>query len=96
MEDMRKDGVIYIVTRNSPVLLTQRGLYYEDIIQLGSVRTGAMERRLRGQLRAYPLLELRVLRKSLEVVELPVNYRNQGVVGFDLAGEEGGFPRKNI
>ena len=34
------------------------------------------------------------MRKSLEVAELAVNYRNQGVVGFDLAGEEGGFPPK--
>jgi adenosine deaminase len=31
---------------------------------------------------------------SQEVAELAVEYRNQGVIGFDLAGEEGGYPPK--
>jgi adenosine deaminase len=31
---------------------------------------------------------------SLEMAELAVDYRERGVVGFDLAGEEGGFPPK--
>lgn len=33
--------------------------------------------------------------KSLEIAELAVNYRSKGVVGFDLAGEEGGYPPKD-
>jgi adenosine deaminase len=31
---------------------------------------------------------------SLEIAELAVDFRDRGVVGFDLAGEEGGFPPK--
>jgi adenosine deaminase len=31
---------------------------------------------------------------SLEIAELAVDFRNKGVVGFDLAGEEGGYPPK--
>jgi adenosine deaminase len=31
---------------------------------------------------------------SLEMAELAVDFRARGVVGFDLAGEEGGFPPK--
>jgi adenosine deaminase len=31
---------------------------------------------------------------SLEMAELAVDFRDRGVVGFDLAGEEGGFPPK--
>ena len=31
---------------------------------------------------------------SLEMAELAVDFRNRGVVGFDLAGEEGGYPPK--
>ena len=31
---------------------------------------------------------------SLEIAELAVDFRNRGVVGFDLAGEEGGYPPK--
>jgi adenosine deaminase len=37
---------------------------------------------------------MRNMKNSLEMAELAVNYRNQGVVGFDLAGEEGGYPPK--
>jgi adenosine deaminase len=31
---------------------------------------------------------------SMEIAELAVDFRQQGVVGFDLAGEEGGYPPK--
>ena len=31
---------------------------------------------------------------SLEMAELAVDFRPHGVVGFDLAGEEGGYPAK--
>jgi adenosine deaminase len=31
---------------------------------------------------------------SLEMAELAVDFRDRGVVGFDLAGEEGGYPAK--
>jgi adenosine deaminase len=34
------------------------------------------------------------MKNTLEIAELAVNFRNQGVVGFDLAGEEGGYPPK--
>ena len=32
--------------------------------------------------------------ESLEMAELAVDFRSRGVVGFDLAGEEGGYPAK--
>jgi adenosine deaminase len=34
------------------------------------------------------------MKLSLEMAELAVDYRERGVVGFDLAGEEGGYPPK--
>ena len=34
------------------------------------------------------------MKNTLEIAELAVNFRSQGVVGFDLAGEEGGYPPK--
>jgi adenosine deaminase len=37
---------------------------------------------------------MRNMKNTLEIAELAINYRSQGVVGFDLAGEEGGFPPK--
>ena len=37
---------------------------------------------------------MRNMRLSQEMAELAVDFRERGVVGFDLAGEEGGFPPK--
>ena len=37
---------------------------------------------------------MRNMQLSLEMAELAVDFRERGVVGFDLAGEEGGFPPK--
>ena len=37
---------------------------------------------------------MRNLKVSSEMAELAVDFRERGVVGFDLAGEEGGFPPK--
>jgi adenosine deaminase len=37
---------------------------------------------------------MRNMKLSQEMAELAVDYRERGVVGFDLAGEEGGYPPK--
>ena len=37
---------------------------------------------------------MRNMHVSLEMAELAVDFRQRGVVGFDLAGEEGGYPPK--
>jgi adenosine deaminase len=37
---------------------------------------------------------MRNMSTSLEMAELAVDFRERGVVGFDLAGEEGGYPPK--
>jgi adenosine deaminase len=41
------------------------------------------------------LCGMRNMKNTLEIAELAVNFRTMGVVGFDLAGEEGGYPPKN-
>jgi adenosine deaminase len=40
------------------------------------------------------LCGMRNMKNTLEIAELAVNFRNKGVIGFDLAGEEGGYPPK--
>ncbi len=93
MEDMYHDGVCYIETRFCPHLLTDRGLYSEEIV--GYVLEG-LERGKKDFGVNYGLIicGMRNMRRSLEMAELAVNFRKQGVVGFDLAGEEGGYPPK--
>lgn len=93
IEDMHKDGVCYVETRFAPVFHTQKGLYYEGIMD--AVLTG-LERGKRDFGVGYGLIlcGMRNMKNTLEIAELAVNYRKKGVVGFDLAGEEGGYPPK--
>ncbi|MBU1100619.1 MAG: adenosine deaminase [Bacteroidetes bacterium] len=93
MEDMYNDGVCYVETRFAPVFHTDKGLYHEDIINavLSGLEKGKKDF---GVGFGLILCGMRNMSNTLEIAELAVNYRNQGIVGFDLAGEEGGFPPK--
>lgn len=93
MEDMKNDGVCYVETRFAPMFSTQKGLYNEDVVQ--AVLTG-LERGKKDFGVGYGLIicGMRNMKNTLEMAELAVNFRNEGVVGFDLAGEEGGYPPK--
>jgi adenosine deaminase len=93
MEDMKNDGVCYVETRFAPVFHSQKGLYNEDIINavLEGLEKGKNDF---GVGFGLILCGMRNMENTLEIAELAVNFRRQGVVGFDLAGEEGGFPPK--
>ncbi len=93
MEDMHKDGVCYVETRFAPVFHTERGLWYEDII---SAVLEGLEKGKNDFGVGYGLIlcGMRNMKNTLEMAELAVNFRRNGVVGFDLAGEEGGYPPK--
>lgn len=93
MEDMKNDGVCYVETRFAPVFHTQKGLYYEETVDavLAGLEKGKKEF---GVGYGLILCGMRNMKNTLDIAELSVNFRNQGVVGFDLAGEEGGYPPK--
>lgn len=93
MEDMKNDGVCYVETRFAPVFHTSKGLYNEDVVQ--AVLNG-LERGKKDFGVGYGLIlcGMRNMKNTLDIAELAVNFRKQGVVGFDLAGEEGGYPPK--
>jgi adenosine deaminase len=92
-EDLSKDGVIYFETRFAPVFHTQKGLSHQQV--LSSVLKG-LERGQKdfGVLSGVIVCAMRNMDVSLEMAELAVDFRDRGVVGFDLAGEEGGHPPK--
>jgi adenosine deaminase len=93
IEDMHNDGVCYVETRFAPVFHTLNGLHIEETVQ--AVLSGLeMGRKKFGVGYGLILCAMRNMNTSLEIAELAVNFRKQGVVGFDLAGEEGGFPPK--
>lgn len=93
MEDMKNDGVCYVETRFAPVFHTSKGLYNEDVV---SAVLAGLEKGKKDFGVGYGLIlcGMRNMKNTLEIAELAVNFRHQGVVGFDLAGEEGGYPPK--
>lgn len=94
--DLARDGVVYAEVRMAPELLTEKGLTLSAAIEaiLEGFRAGEAEAKAEGNLiRVTSLLcGMRQNQLSQEVAELAVKYRDKGVVGFDIAGPEDGFP----
>ncbi len=92
-EDLRKDGVVYFETRFAPVFHTRKGLTHQQVV---SAVLKGLERGRKdfGVSSGLIICAMRNMDVSLEMAELAVDFRERGVVGFDLAGEEGGYPPK--
>jgi adenosine deaminase len=89
--DLAEDGVVYAEVRFAPELHTQNGLTLTQVID--AVIAGFAEGQLQAPIRIGVLLTaMRHAARSREIAELAVTYRDQGVVGFDIAGAEAGFP----
>jgi adenosine deaminase len=93
MEDMYNDGVVYVETRFAPIFHTERNLHTDEVV---SAVLKGLERGKNDFGVEYGLIicAMRNMQLSQEMAELAVDFRERGVVGFDLAGEEGGFPPK--
>jgi len=93
MEDMKADGVVYVETRFAPVFHTEKGLHGDEVVNavLRGLERGKKDF---GVEYGVILCAMRNMKLSLETAELAVDFRERGVVGFDLAGEEGGYPPK--
>jgi adenosine deaminase len=92
-EDLSKDGVVYFETRFAPVFHTRNGLTHQQVVS-AVLRGLERGRRNFGVSSGLIICAMRNMDVSLEMAELAVDFRARGVVGFDLAGEEGGFPPK--
>jgi adenosine deaminase len=92
-EDLRRDGVVYFETRFAPVFHTRKGLTHQQVV---SAVLKGLERGRKdfGIASGLIICAMRNMDVSLEMAELAVDFRERGVVGFDLAGEEGGYPPK--
>jgi adenosine deaminase len=93
IEDMSRDGVVYVETRFAPIFHTDGGLHRDETVN--AVLKG-LERGKKEYGVGYGLIlcAMRNMKLSEEIAELAVDFRERGVVGFDLAGEEGGYPPK--
>jgi adenosine deaminase len=88
-EDLAADGIVYAEVRFAPELHTDGGLSLDQVVEavLEGFRRGSSGRRIRVQ---ALLTAMRTAARSLEIAELAVRYRDDGVVGFDIAGAEAG------
>lgn len=93
--DLADDGVIYAELRWAPEQHLARGLTLDETVE--AVQDG-LERGMEevsnrgGFIRTGQLVTaMRHADRGLEIAELAVRHRNNGVVGFDIAGAEKGF-----
>lgn len=93
IEDMYHDGVAYAEVRFAPVYHTERGLTQDEVV---TAVIAGLERgeHTYGVEWGLIICAMRHMANSLEAAELAIRHRDSGVVGFDLAGGEDGFPPK--
>jgi len=96
VEDLAADGVVYAEVRYAPEQHLQGGLTLSDVVDAveAGFEAGQEEARAQGQsiVVRQLLTAMRHQARSREIAELAVHYRDHGVVGFDIAGAEAGFP----
>jgi adenosine deaminase len=94
-EDLAADGVAYAEVRFAPELHVERGLTLDEVVE--AVRDGFREGERRAAAAGNPIVvrmlitAMRQLARSREIAELAVRWRDDGVVGFDIAGPEAGY-----
>ena len=94
--DLAADGVVYAESRFAPELHTERGLSLEQVID--AVLEGFDEGMRAAAEAGRPIVVRALLAamrqhdRALDVATLAVATRDRGVVGFDIAGPEVGFP----
>jgi len=93
IEDMHADGVVYAEVRFAPVFHTERGLTQDEVVA-AVIRGLKRGERQFGMQWGLIICAMRHMKNSVEAAELAIRCRDLGVVGFDLAGGEDGFPPK--
>lgn len=91
VEDLAADGIVYAEIRFAPEQHLERGLILDEVVEaaLAGMRDGAVGRPITVGLL---LTAMRQAARSTEIAELAVRHRDAGVIGFDIAGPEAGYP----
>ncbi|TQM71491.1 adenosine deaminase [Actinomadura hallensis] len=90
-EDLAADGIVYAEVRYAPEQHLAGGLTLEQVVE--AVLDGFSRGRRDFGIRVGTLVTaMRHQARSMEIAELAVRYRDDGVVGFDIAGAEAGYP----
>ncbi|MEU3528661.1 adenosine deaminase [Streptomyces sp. NPDC038707] len=94
--DLAADGVVYAEVRYAPELMLKGGLTLPEVVE--AVQEGLAAGMAKAAAAGTPvrvgtlLCGMRMFDRVREAAELAVAYRDAGVVGFDIAGAEDGFP----
>jgi adenosine deaminase len=95
-QDLAADGVVYAEIRYAPEQHLTRGLELPDVVE--AVHHGLAEGAKLAAVQGNPirvgtlLTAMRHAANSTEIARLAVRYRDEGAVGFDIAGAEAGYP----
>ncbi len=90
-EDLAADGIVYAEVRYAPEQHLAGGLTLEQVVE--AVLDGFSRGRRDFGIRVGTLVTaMRHQARSMEIAELAVRYRDDGVAGFDIAGAEAGYP----
>jgi adenosine deaminase len=90
-QDLAADGCVYAEVRFAPELHMEAGLTLDEVMEavLDGFQAGSAD----TDLTIYAICSaMRTAARSLEIAELAVRWRDAGVVGFDIAGAEAGYP----
>ncbi len=89
--DLAADGVVYAEVRFAPSLSTAGGLTRHEVVEavLAGLRRGEQEA---GITTGLIVVAMRNRDDSVAVAQVAIDLSDAGVVGFDLAGPEKGFP----
>ncbi|WP_217131270.1 adenosine deaminase [Streptomyces sp. AC558_RSS880] len=94
--DLAADGVVYGEVRYAPELNTRGGLTMREVVE--TVQEGLAAGMAKAAAAGTPvrvgtlLCGMRMFDRVREAADLAVAFRDAGVVGFDIAGAEDGFP----
>jgi len=95
-EDAAAENVRYMEIRYSPILHTDMGLTPQESVV--AVRKGLMQAEKEFGIKSRIIIcGIRNIgaASSLKLADLAIQFKNKGVVGFDLAGAEENFPAKH-
>jgi adenosine deaminase len=89
--DLADDGVVYAEVRMAPELCLEAGLTLQEVVD--AILAGFDRGTAGTDLTMYLICSaMRTAAHSREIAELAVANRDRGVVGFDIAGAEAGYP----
>ncbi|KOG35230.1 adenosine deaminase [Streptomyces resistomycificus] len=94
--DLAEDGVVYGEVRYAPELMVNGGLTLPEVVE--TVQEGLAAGMEKAKAAGTPvrvgtlLCGMRMFDRTKETADLAVAFRDSGVVGFDIAGAEDGFP----